>query len=50
MKCIGCSRHFFIWAHPVNTFHKDIAKYDAIQTTQRQERRDLKSRIAFQSA
>src|SRR5699024_8627938 len=50
IECIGRSFFSLIRTNPVETPHKDISKDCGIYTAQRQHRRNLESRILFQSA
>ena len=40
----------FIWAHAVNTFHKNITKHSGIHNSLHQRKSKLKSRVARQTA
>ena len=40
----------FIWAHAINTFHKNITKHSGIHNSLHQRKSKFKSRVALQTA
>lgn len=50
MQSVRGTFYLFVGAHPVDAAHKDVSKYQAVDSTHRKSRRNFKSWVFLQTA